>query len=127
MNCMQALGKFSRNISASSTHYQQLASLASQYPGTFQNLHGSAEIGAGGSLRYDYVLNPAFQHKCSWPIYFRPPPAMKVILGNIPWSPSGLPIYFHGEVWLTFSGKRGIEQDFLDRIEAPSLAEQVSS
>ena len=39
------------------------------------------------------------EHKCSWPIYFRPPSAMKIILGNIPWSPckSGLTIYFHGK------------------------------
>ena len=32
MACTQALGNLSRNISISSTHYQQFASLASQYP-----------------------------------------------------------------------------------------------
>jgi|GEM_PF-4383124 len=57
---MQALGSFPRSVSISSTHYQQLATLAERYPGTFQNLHVSAEIGVGGSLHYDYVLKPGF-------------------------------------------------------------------
>ena len=61
MTYMQALGNFSRNISISSTHYQQLASLASQYPGTFQNLHVSAEIGAGGTMAMCSSL--ACQHR----------------------------------------------------------------
>ena len=92
MTYMQALGNFSRNISISSTHYQQLASLARQYPGTFQNLHVSADIGAGGTLHYDYVLKPGFSTQ---------------------------------NVAFDILREEGIEQDFLDRIEALSPAEQV--
>ena len=92
MTYMQALGNFSRNISISSTHYQQLASLASQYPGTFQNLHVSAEIGAGGTLHYDYVLKPGFSTQ---------------------------------NVAFDILREEGIEQEFLDRIEALSPAEQA--
>ena len=60
MTYMQALGNFPRSVSISSTHYQQLATLADRYPGTFQNLHVSAEIDAKGNLHYDYVLKPGF-------------------------------------------------------------------
>ena len=92
MTYMQALGNFSRNISISSTHYQQLASLASQYPGTFQNLHVSADIGARGTLHYDYVLKPGFSTQ---------------------------------NVAFDILREEGIEQEFLDRIEALSPAEQA--
>ena len=92
MTYMQALGNFSRNISVSSTHYQQLASLAKHYPGTFQNLHVSADVGVGGNLHYDYVLKPGFSTQ---------------------------------NVAFDILREEGIEQDFLDRIEALSPTEQA--
>ncbi|KEI72962.1 hypothetical protein GV64_21560 [Endozoicomonas elysicola] len=55
---MKAIGDFSNTISISSTHYTRLTSLADQFPGTFQNIHVSADINNEGNLEYDYVLKP---------------------------------------------------------------------
>ena len=89
---VRRLWVISPGTSVSLIHYQLLASLASQYPGTFQNLHVSADIGARGTLHYDYVLKPGFSTQ---------------------------------NVAFDILREEGIEQDFLDRIEALSPTEQA--